>query len=79
MSVTLEASVLMGKNYLEILHSITNTRDFVLKQMFDICARLASRQDQISGVETIGWGNHSWKYLSLIFDERVINLQRTKV
>ena len=30
-------------------------------------------------LETIGWENHSWKYLSLIGDERVINLQRTKV
>ena len=29
-------------------------------------------------METIGWENHSWKYLSLIGDER-INLQRTKV
>ena len=38
-----------------------------------------SEQDEISGVETIGWENHSWKYLSLIGDERVINLQRTKV
>ena len=27
----------------------------------------------------IGWENHSWKYLSLIVDERIINLQRTKV
>ena len=31
------------------------------------------------GLETICWENHSWKYLSLIGDERVINLQRTKV
>ena len=30
-------------------------------------------------METIGWENHSWKYESLIGDERVINLQRTKV
>ena len=29
--------------------------------------------------QTIGWENHSWKYLSLIGDERVIKLQRTKV
>ena len=36
-------------------------------------------QDEISGLETIGWENHSWKYLSLFGDERVINLQRTKV
>ena len=31
------------------------------------------------GLETIGWENHSWKYLSLIGDERIINLQRTMV
>ena len=47
--------------------------------MFDISTRLVSEQDEISGLETIGWENHSWKYLSLIRDERVINLQRTKV
>ena len=47
--------------------------------MFDISTRLLSEQDEISGLETIGWENHSWKYLSLIGDERVNNLQRTKV
>ena len=29
--------------------------------------------------KTIGWKNHLWKYMSWIGDERVINLQRTKV
>ena len=48
--------------------------------MFDTSTRLVSEQNEISGLETItGWENHSWKYLSLIGDERVINLQRTKV
>ena len=47
--------------------------------MFDIFARLVSEQNEISGLETTGWENHSWKHLSLIGDERVINLQRTKV
>ena len=47
--------------------------------MFDISTRLVSEQDEISGMETIGWENHSWKNMSLIGDERVINLQRTKV
>ena len=79
MSVTLESAVFMGKDYLDNCHSITNTKDLTLKQMFDISARLVSEQDEISGMETIGWENHSWKYLSLIGDERVINLQRTKV
>ena len=49
------------------------------KQMFDISAKLVSEQNEISGLETIGWENHSWKYMSLFGDERVINLQRTKV
>ena len=79
MSVTLESAVFMGKNYLDNWRSITNTKDLTMKQMFDISAKLVSEQDEISGLETIGWENHSWKYLSLIEDERVINLQRTKV
>ena len=79
MTVTMESAVFMGKNYLNKCQSIANTTDLTLKQMFDISARLVSEQDEISGLETIGWQNHSWKYLSLIGDERVINLQRTKV
>ena len=47
--------------------------------MFDISTKLVSEQDEISGLETIGWENHSWQYLSLIGDERIINLQNTKV
>ena len=38
-----------------------------------------AEQDEISDLETIGWEKHSWKYLSLIDDERIINLQRAKV
>ena len=79
MFVTLESALFMGKNYLDNWHSIKNTEDLTMKQMFDISARLVSEQDEIYGVETIGWENHSWKYLSLIGDEQVISLQRTKV
>ena len=79
MSVTLESAIFMGKSYLGNCHSITNTKDLTLKQTFDISTRLVSEQDEISGLETICWENHSWKYMSLIGDERVINLQRTQV
>ena len=47
--------------------------------MFDVSAKLVSEQDEIYGVKTINWENSSWKYLSLIGDEQIINLQRTKV
>ena len=68
-----------GKEYQNNCHSIMNTTDLTHTQMFDISTKLVSEQDEISGLETIGWENHSWKYLSFIGDERVINLQRTKV
>ena len=61
-------------------HSIVNATDLTLKQMLDISKKFVSEQDEISGLETTGWENHSWKYLTLIIgDERIINLQRTKV
>ena len=51
-----------------------------MKQMFDISEILVSeRSDGIYGVKTINWEDSSWKYLSLIGDEQVISLQRTKV
>ena len=74
MAVTMESAVFMGKNFQNNRNSIVNTADLTLKQMFDISAKLV-----ISNVDTIGWEKHSWKFLSLIGDERIINFQRTKV
>ena len=74
MAVTMESAVFMGKNHQSNCHSIVNTTDLTLNQMFDISTKLVSEQDEISELETIGWENHSWKYLSLIGDERIINL-----
>ena len=79
MSVTMESAVFMGKNFQNNRNSIVNTADLKLNQMFDIFAKLVAERDELSGLETIGWEKHSWKYLSLIGDERMINLQRTKV
>ena len=80
MSSTMQASIFMGKNYLENFQSIKNTEDLTMKQMFNLSQKLISEQSgEIYGVKTINWGNSSWKYLSLIGDEEVINLQHTKV
>ena len=51
MAVTMESAVFMGKNYWNNCHSIVNTTDLPLKQMFDISTRLVSEQDEISGLE----------------------------
>ena len=80
MSSTLQASVFMEKNYSDNWHSIKNTEDLTMKQMFDMSEKLVSEQsDEIYGVNTINWEHPSWKYLSLVGDEEVISLQRTKV
>ena len=42
MSSTLQASVFMVKNYSDNLHSIKNTEDLTMKQMFDISEKLIS-------------------------------------
>ena len=79
MAVTMDSATFMGKNFQDNQNSIVNTTDLTLKKMFDISAKLVVEQDEISNVDTIRWEKHSWKYLSSIGDERVINLQRAKV
>ena len=79
MAVTMDSATFMGKNLQNNRNSIANITDLTLKQMFGISAKLVGEQDEISNLETIGWEKHSWKYLSLIGDERVINLQRARV
>ena len=78
MSSTLKSSLFMEKNFSDNVHSITNTKDLTMKQMFDKSSRLVVELDEISGMEIIDRENSSWKYMSLIDDERVINLQRVK-
>ena len=80
MSSTLQASVFMRKKYSENLHSIKNTEDLTLKQMFDTSEKLISEQsDEIYGMSTFNWEHSSWKYLTLVGDEQVISLLHTKV
>ena len=70
----------MVKNYSDNLHSIKNSKDLTMKQMFDISEKLVSGQsDEIYGVKTINLEDSSWKYLSLVMKKSFISLQRTKV
>ena len=81
MSSTLEASVFMGKNYSDNLHSIKHTeKDLTLKQMFDISEKLIVGQpDEIYEVNPIDWEDSLWKQPSLVNDEEVISLSHAKV
>ena len=79
MAATMNAATFMGKNFLDNQNSIMNSTDLTLKKMFDISAKLVGEQEEINNVDKIHWEKHSWKHLSLIGDETVINLQRAKV
>ena len=79
MATTLNAATFMGKNFSTIPSVVNNHESLTLKQMFDVTAQLVNNQEEINGLDKILWGKNSWTRLSLIDDEVVINLQRTKV
>ena len=78
MAATLNAATFMGNNFSTIQSFVKNFEDLTLKQMFDVTAQLVNNQEEIHGLEKIQWEKDSWKRLSLIGDETVINLQSTK-
>ena len=79
MATTLNAATFMGKNFSTIQSVVKNHESLTLKQMFAVTAQLVNNQEEINCLDKILYGKNSWKYLSLIDDEIVINLQRTKV
>ena len=78
MATTLNAATFMGKNF-STIQSVKNHESLTLKQMFDVTAQLVNNQEQINGLNKIMYGKNSWTRLSVIDDEIVIKLQRTKV
>ena len=79
MVATMNASTFMVKNFSGIQNSIMNSTDLTLKLMFDNTSKLVDEQDEINSLDHIQWRKNSWKQLSLIGNEVVINLQRAKV
>ena len=79
MAATTNAATFMRNNFQDNQNSIVNTTNLTLKKMFDISAKLVGEQDETFNVDKVHWEKHSWKHLSLIGDETVINLQRAKV
>ena len=61
----------MVKNYSDNLHSIKNTEDLTMQQMFDMSEKLrVGQSDEIYGVTPINWEDSSWKHLSLVRDKK---------
>ena len=78
-SSTLEASVFMVKNYKDNLHSIKNTENLTMKQMFDFSEKMITEQsDEIYGVKQLtGKILHGNIYLWLVVKKSPVS--RTKV
>ena len=68
----------LGKIFSTIQSVVKNHESLTLKQMFDVTAQLVNNQEEINCLDKILYGKNSWTRLSLIDDEIVINLQRTK-
>ena len=69
----------MGKNFLDNQNSIMNSTDLTLKK-----SSTSQQNWWVNKKRSTMWTRfigkkHSWKHLSLIGDETVINLQRAKV
>ena len=79
MATTLNAATFMGENFSTIQSDVKNHEELTLKQMFDVTAQLVNNQDEINDLNKIQWEKYSWTRLTLIGDETVISLQRTKV
>ena len=58
---------------------VKNHESLTLKQMFDVTVQIVNNEEEIIGLDKILYQKNSWTHLSLINDEVVINLQRTKV
>ena len=78
MDATMNAATFMEKNFSTVQIVVKNHEDLTLKQMFDITAKLENDQEESHGLDKIHLEKNSWKRLSLIGDETVINLQHTK-
>ena len=55
MDATMNAATFMGKNFSTIQNFIMNSRDLILKKMFDITFKLVSEQEEITGLDKIQW------------------------
>ena len=79
MATTLNAATFMGKNFSTIQSVVKNHESLTLKQMFDVTAQLVNNQEEINCLDKILYGKNTWTRLSVIDDEIIISLQRTKV
>ena len=71
MTVTQQAAVHFGNDYLENLHSTKNQPQRTVKQLFDVTKKLVRDQKEIQGTSVIDMQQSSWKMTTLLTDRAV--------
>ena len=71
MTVTQQAAVHPGNDYLENLHSTKNQSHRTVKQLFDVTKKLVRDQKEIQGLSMINWQENPWKRTTLLTDRAV--------
>ena len=77
MTVTQQAAVHLGNDFLENLHSTTNLPQRTVKQLFDVTSKLVREQTEIQGTSLVDWQEDSWKRTTLLTD-RTVRLSTAK-
>ena len=71
MTATLQATVHLGNDYVENLHSTKNQSKRTLKQLFNVTGKLMKDQIEIHGVSAINWQQQTWQRTTLLTDKAV--------
>ena len=71
MSVTLQAAVHLGREYLLNSRSVKNQSSKSVDQLFRTTEKLIKEQTEITGLSTINWDQPMWRESSLLCDRAV--------
>ena len=77
MIVTQQATVHLGNDFLESLHSTKNQPQRTVKQLFEVTRKLVKDQNEIQGISMINWQENSWNRTTLLTD-RAVRLSTAK-
>ena len=71
LSVTLDAAVHLGKDFLENLRSAKNQPQRTTRQLFDVTKELITHQTEIPGISKIDGHTHAWQRTTLLTNKAV--------
>ena len=78
LSVTLQAAVHLGRDYLSSSRSVKNQSSKSVKQLFRTADKLIKYQFEITGLSTIDWDETVWKDSSLLCD-RAVRIMKSQI